>query len=34
MLSSVSIGINPLYYTVIGSKRISMGDAQKHFKLV
>ena len=34
MLSWFSIGRNPLYYIVTGSKHISVGDAQKHFKLV
>ena len=34
MLSWVSIRRNPLYYVVFGSKHTSVGDAQKHFKLV
>ena len=34
MLSGASIRRNALHYIVIGSKQTSVGDAQKHFKLV
>ena len=34
MVSWVFIRRNPLYYIVFGSKRTSVGDAQKQFKLV
>ena len=34
MLSWVSICRNPLYYTVFGSKHISVSNAQKYFKWV
>ena len=30
----VSIRRNPLYFKVFGSKQTSVGDAQKHFKVV